>query len=149
MAWNVAIAWTFNVWINWIMMLTNTRTSRRLQTSLNAPHPTPPCGEKASPSRLDPHLASLGPIRHWQSLLVGHWLDVILYGFLVVISLIKKRLRTTSLSVIQQLSQLPLLHAIRYTTNRSIIIIIIIMHGAFTRWCANMHLADLQDTTPW
>ena len=46
---------------------------------------------------------------------------VILYGFLVVISLIKKRLRTTSLSVIQQLSQLPLLHAIRYTTNRSIL----------------------------
>jgi len=32
----------------------------------------------------------------------------------------KKRLRTTSLSVIQQLSQLPLLNAIRYTTNRSI-----------------------------
>jgi len=32
----------------------------------------------------------------------------------------KKRLRTTSLLVIQQLSQLPLLHAIRCTINRSI-----------------------------
>ena len=100
------------------MMLTNTRTSRRTQTSLNASHPTPPRGGKASPSRLA-HTSPLWALFQWQSLLVGHWLDVIQW-FLVVISLIKNVYELTSLSAIQQLSQLPLLHDIRYTTNRPI-----------------------------
>ena len=104
---NVALAWTFNIWINWIMMLTNTRTSRSKRHWMPHTLPLRVAGKPHHRGSPTPRLS--GP--HSPVTVVACWA---LVGCYTVRINKKKRLRTTSLSVIQQLSQLPLLHASLY-----------------------------------